>query len=176
MSILNWFIPKQRDFYDMLIKQSEKTLEGLDYLKKYLTTPTTENAEAVIKCEAEADDLRLHLVFELNDAFVTPIDREDIFRLSRSIDDIIDYAKKTVKEITIYNILPSPYMQRMGDALFTGTQELNIAINHLRKDLRLSAAHASAAKKAENIIEYLYHEALANLFEEKDTIFILNML
>ena len=46
------------------------------------------------------------LIDELNNTFITPIDREDLFDLSRHIDEILDYAKTTVDEIRLFNVTP----------------------------------------------------------------------
>ena len=173
MNVMSWFMPKKRDFYGMLTAQTEKTVEGIRALVAFFENPNLENSESVVRLEQEADDLQYSLVAELNESFVTPIDREDIFRLSRAIDDMIDYSKKTVREIGIYKIVPPERMKVIGEALLKGSEEILWAVKHLDKDMRISCKHAKAAKKVENHIEYLYHEALAELFESKDTVYIM---
>ena len=61
--------------------------------------PLPEIAEELSLKEKDADEVRRILIDELNRTFVTPFDREDIFALSRSIDDVMDYADSTVSEI-----------------------------------------------------------------------------
>ena len=62
----------------------------------YLETGNPQVAADLSLKEKEADEVRRILIDELNRTFVTPFDREDIFALSRSIDDVIDYADTTV--------------------------------------------------------------------------------
>ena len=69
------------------------------------------------QCEQEADEVRRILISELNRTFVTPFDREDISALSRAIDDIMDYAWTTVKEMEMLHVTPTPYLQRMVSLL-----------------------------------------------------------
>ena len=175
MSILNWFVKKDKDFYAMLKDQADKTVEGMKGLLEFLNNPTELNAEKVVELEQEADDLRAYLIHEINDSFVTPIDREDIFELSNAVDEIIDYAKKTVHEIKIYQIVPSKDMIQIGDALLKATIEIAWGIKNLSKDLSVASDHAKKARKLENHIEYLYHSALSQLFASKDMEHIFKM-
>lgn len=92
--------PKEKDFLGMLIKQAEKVQQGTEYLVEFINNPNEENMKKVLQTEEEADELRRLLIDDLNRAFITPFDREDIFALSRAIDDIVDYAKSTVEEMT----------------------------------------------------------------------------
>ncbi len=58
----------------------------------------------------------------LNHTFITPIDREDIYALSRAIDDVMDYAYTTVDEMDILKVDPNPYLQKMA-SLLTGSRQ-----------------------------------------------------
>ncbi|MCK7483214.1 MAG: DUF47 family protein [Candidatus Moduliflexus flocculans] len=75
------------------------TLEGLDALKAYFASNDLASAQLLTTKEKEADEARRILIDELNRTFVTPFDREDIFALSRTIDDVLDYAYSTVNEM-----------------------------------------------------------------------------
>ena len=54
---------------------------------------------------------------EFNKTFITPFDREDIFALSRTIDDVLDYAYSTVSEMEVLKVKATPFMQRMAALL-----------------------------------------------------------
>jgi uncharacterized protein Yka (UPF0111/DUF47 family) len=91
------FFKKREDVFHKLIQeQASITYEGLKLLVKYLDAQSPEISEELTLKEKEADEVRRILIDELNRSFVTPFDREDIFALSRSIDDVIDYANSTV--------------------------------------------------------------------------------
>ena len=68
-------------------------------MKIYFENHDPEAAKLLTKKEKEADEARRILIDELNRTFVTPFDREDIFALSRAIDDVLDYAYSTVNEM-----------------------------------------------------------------------------
>ena len=88
----SFFKPRQNNFVRMIIEQAELTLKGLNLLKAYMKSHDPEIAREITRTEKEADEVRRILIDELNRTFVTPFDREDIFSLSRAIDDVLDYA------------------------------------------------------------------------------------
>ena len=175
MRLKEFFFPRERDFLGMLVRQTDKTLEGMKALKEFMKEPNPSNSGRIKEIETEADELRLNLINELNASFVTPLDREDIFSLSRAIDDIIDYGQRTVEEMLIYEVKPTLHIQRMVDALLEATKNIDLAMQNLKKGPQVVLQYVIKAKKEENHVEHLYHEALANLFKNKDTIYILKM-
>ena len=114
--------------------------------------------------EKEADEVRRILIDELNGTFVTPYDREDIFALSRSIDDVIDYADSTLSEMVVLKVKPTPFMQRMVSLLKDAAYEIYQAVQRLEKNPAVAIDHAQRAKALENRVEAVYREAIADLF------------
>jgi len=169
------FSKKKNIFYDLLLRQSEKTLEGIEALATYMDTCSPENAKQVKKCEVEADDLRLMLIQALDKTFVTPLDREDIFDLSRAIDDVMDYANSTVYEMEIYEVSADGHVKEMVSILISAGREINHAINLLEYQPRVASVHAVKAKAYENTMEGAYRLALSHLFKGKDPVFMLKM-
>jgi predicted phosphate transport protein (TIGR00153 family) len=148
----------------LIEEQAALSLEGLKLLVKYLETQDRELAEELSLKEKEADEVRRILIDELNRSFVTPFDREDIFALSRSIDDVIDYADSTVSEMVTLKVQPTQYMQRMATLLKDAAYELYQAVLRLQKHPNVAIDHAQRAKALENRVEGVYREALADLF------------
>jgi len=175
MGLKDFFLPKRKDFLKMLAIQADKTLAGMKALREFTKESSPTKGRRVREIETEADDLRLNLINELNATFVTPIDREDIFALSRAIDDIIDYGQRTVEEMLIYQVKPTPEMERMVEVLLKATGNICQAVLNLRAGPQIVLDYVIKVKKAENHIEHLYHEALVNLFRNKNTIYILKM-
>jgi hypothetical protein len=168
--------PKKRSvFYDILEQQADKALEGLEALTRFAEEGTREHATAVTNIEREADDLRRLLVLELDKTFVTPLDREDIYELSRALDDVVDYADTTVQEMQLFEIRANKNVVEMVHILRQAAHELRDAVKHLDTQPKIASAHASQAKSYENSMEVAYHHALADLFTEKDIIYILKM-
>ena len=165
------FFKRREDVFSKLIEeQASLSLEGLRLLVKYLETEDRELAEQLSLKEKEADEARRILIDELNRSFVTPFDREDIFALSRSIDDVIDYADSTVSEMVTLKVKPTTYMQRMASLLKDAAYELHQAVLRLQKHPNVAIDHAQRAKALENRVEAVYREALADLFRGPEDI------
>jgi len=97
--------------------------------------------------------------------------------LSRSIDDVLDYAYSTVDEMEILKVEPTPYMQRIASLLRDAAYELLMAVNRLEEHVGVAGDHAQRAKALENRVETVYREALADLFSgAKDIDHVVNML
>jgi len=158
------FKKRQNVFIKMIQEQSTLTLEGMEALKTYMSGKDPTAATVLVSKEKEADEARRILIDELNKTFITPFDREDIFALSRTIDDVLDYAYSTVSEMEILNVEPTPHMQRMASLLRDAVYELSMAVNSLEAHPAVSNDHAQRAKALENRVEDVYREALADLF------------
>ncbi len=155
---------KQDRFYSRLTQQAEKTLRGMEALLEYVNQPTPERARAVATLEAEADEVRRILIDELNRTFITPFDREDIFALSRTIDDVLDYGYTTVEEMTTLGVAPNEHIQSMASILRDAAQELHLAMLRLKEHPQVALDHATRAKALENQAERIYRTAIADLF------------
>jgi len=158
------FKKRQNIFISLIHDQALLTLEGLDALKAYFASNDLASAQLLTTKEKEADEARRILIDELNRTFVTPFDREDIFALSRTIDDVIDYAYSTVNEMGIFKVEATVYMQRMASLLRDAAYELLQAVDRLEQHPNVAGDHAQRAKALENRVEDVYREALADLF------------
>jgi uncharacterized protein len=171
------FQRKPNHFISRLREQAEVVVAGTQALVDYMEKPNKKNALQVRALERQADEIRRILIDELNRTFVTPIDREDLFGLSRAIDDILDYAYSTTSEMDILSVLPNDYLRSMSKLLYEAALEIQLAIERLEHHPNVADAHAVQAKAIENRMETLYAEALANLFTDpKNLKDVVNML
>lgn len=162
-------------FFELLALQSVKTLEGLEALWNFAEDGTKERANIVRNIEREADELRRILIEELDKTFITPFDREDIYSLSRAIDDVVDYANTTVDEMEIYEVKGDEHIKEMVNILRKAAREINDAVKILKEYPKIASEHAVKAKAYENTMEKAYHHALASLFKGSDTVYMLKM-
>lgn len=159
---------KDNRFLELLSRQAEFTVQGMDVLRQYMQRPDSTLAERVSNIESEADEVRRILIDELNRTFVTPFDREDIFALSLTIDDILDYAESTVDEMVLLNVSPNPYLERMVSLLSDAATEIYRGVLRLVDHPNVANDHAVRAKALENRVEQVYREAIADLFRDPD--------
>ena len=170
MRIGNPFRSRSAHFLQLLAQQADKTREGLETLEHFFRTLDQGDARRIEQIEKEADELRRILIDDLNRAFVTPIDREDLFALSRTIDDVLDYGYTTVDEVVMFQLEPTDLMRKMVAILREGAEEVHRGVLQMRDRPQVALQHAMRAKKLENRAESLYREAIAELFQQPKTV------
>lgn len=178
---MNWikrfFNPPQSNFPELLIKQGEFAIASAESLRAYLNKPNDKRRQQARQIEKEADEVQRILIHELEDTFVTPLDREDIFILSRAIDNFIDYIYDTVDELEIFHLPPSDAMMQIADLLVEMANELHLAMERLIDHPRVANEHARRIKALENKVETAYRHSIAELFDgPEDVSHIMDML
>ena len=153
------------DFYQLLVDHAKTVYEAYTTLVRSLGAGNGEQAERIYFLEREADDLRRVLIDRLNRTLVTPFDREDIYALSRAVDEVIDAAQRTVEELHVFKVKPNADLIAMSEVLEKGTLEIYDALRNLKKYPSVALEHAKAAKATENQIHHIYLKALAALFD-----------
>jgi uncharacterized protein Yka (UPF0111/DUF47 family) len=159
---------KKTDFYQLLVDHAKTVYDAYTTLVRGLEAGNSEAAERVYFLEREADDLRRILIDRLNRTLITPFDREDIFALSRAVDEIIDAAQRTVEELHIFNVSPDDDLIAMAKVLEKGTLEIYDALKNMKRYSTVALEHAKLAKATENQIHHIYLKALAELFENPE--------
>ena len=170
MNIPNPFRSREKDFLKELGEQAQKTREGLEALEAYLKDGDEAQARRVQAIEKEADELRRILIDDLNRTFVTPIDREDLYALSRTIDDVLDYGYSTLDEMVTLGVKPNTYLQRLVSILRESADELYLGVIQLKAHPQVALDHATRAKALENRAESVYRSAVGDLFKEPKTV------
>jgi uncharacterized protein len=158
------FKGRQDVFLKLIHEQAILTFEGLEALKDYMNDESVASSKLLTEKEKAADEARRILINELNKTFITPFDREDIFALSRAIDDVLDYAYSTVTEMEVLKVHPTTFMQRIASLLRDAAYELLMAVDRMKDHPGVASNHVQSAKAMENRIEDIYREALADLF------------
>ena len=170
MKFPNPFKSRENNFLKAIGDQALKTREGLEALEAYMKTGDDTHAQRVQSLEKEADELRRILIDDLNRTFVTPIDREDLFALSRTIDDVLDYGFSTLDEMVTLGVKPNQYLEQMAAILREAADELYLGVIQLKDHPQVASDHAMRAKKLENRTESVYRAAVADLFKEPKTV------
>lgn len=170
-----WPFPKRRDFYKMLLDESLKVEEAMEALDHFAQSPSQDLGMKVSQIEEEADDLRRILIEALNKTYVTPIDREDIFALSRAIDDMCDYSKSTVEEMLLFQVGTNEHIKKMTETLRVAADHISKAVQYMKSNPAVANDHLVQAKKTENRMEHLYRAALVDLFKTSDVLNIMKL-
>lgn len=159
---------KADSFFDMLTRQAKIIRKGMKLLNEYCLYKDEETADEVIKAELEGDMARRVLIDEIDKTFITPIDREDLFKLSSNLDEVLDYAKTSVDEIRLFGIAPNEEMCEITSVLLEMTEHIILAISHMDRRVSIAEDEAIYVKSLENKVGTLTVKALANLFDNDD--------
>ena len=168
--ILDRVFPKVPDFFHMLSEQTDKVTHTVDLLVAYMEHGDPKVAEALKLNVHEADLIKVRNLHELNDAFSTPIDREDIYRAIMALDDIVMYCKTTVHEMDVLGVTPDGFMRDISHCIKEGVDALANGFAKLGTTPASAAEDANVARQAERHAEKLYRAALPILFEGSDYI------
>lgn len=119
--------PKEDKFYKMFVESAKNVNEGAIILRKNLHS--LEDKENDLKrteaLENKGDDLLRDIIKELSEAFITPIDREDIYSLVKEMDNVLDLINSTMHRFIMFNITKSTEESKViGDMIVQATEEM----------------------------------------------------
>ncbi|MCA9905265.1 MAG: DUF47 family protein [Anaerolineae bacterium] len=157
--------PKSSPFAARLLRQTEYLVEGTQALGSFMNAPTRDHALRVRDVERAADEVRRALIAQLRKTFITPIDREDLFGLSRALDDVLDHVYSTTRDMFVLKVVPNDHLQAMTAVVYQCAKELNSAIQYLETQPRKAGQHAVRVRALENRMDNLYVKALADLYD-----------
>ena len=161
------FAPKEREFFDLFEEAGANIVHAAALLEKLLEEwpDQGELAREVRDCEHEGDRITHDIIQRLNQTFVTPIDREDIYALASALDDIVDFIEEVSDFLGLYRIEATMDKAiEMGQILHQSTRAIAGAIPRLRtfKDIH---HYTVEVNRLENDGDRVLREALASLFE-----------
>ena len=159
--------PRDRQFFDLFEAAGGTILRAAGLLEEMLEDFPEHNelAREILICEQEGDRITHDIIQRLNQTFVTPIDREDIYALASGLDDIVDWIEEVADFCALYRIeAPMAQAQQQARILNLACQEVAHAIPRLRNfgDIHHFTVEIN---RYENEGDRVVREALASLFE-----------
>ncbi len=167
MSPRRWFLPETPDVLGLLRRQVAVTIEGVDAFAAWAAGDVAA-AEALRDAEHRGDAAKRELLNALRVAFVTPLEPEDLFALSRGVDWILDYAHDLVRESEVMSCPPDAGIAEMAGLLAEAVHHIDDAIAQLGSDGERATEAADAAIEAERRLEHAYYRGMAALLETED--------
>ena len=162
--------PKMPDFFTLLTDQCQQVARTAGLLVEFMESGDPATGQMIRRDEHEADKIKVRNLHTLNEAFSTPIDREDLYRAIIDLDEVVNYCKTTVSEMDVLALTPDKHCLEMAMHIKLGSDALALGFSRLAKTPREAAADADAARKAERKVEKAYRRAIAELFQGDDYI------
>jgi hypothetical protein len=157
--------PQKREFFDLFTAASANACAMADALVELLDTwPDTDKLRDIRELEHEGDRLTHEVIDLLNRTFVTPLDRDDMYRLISAIDDVCDYIDEAADNIDAYEVREVPHRAKeQGIVIARAAQRLHEAVE-LLEGFKDSAKQLVALRELEDEGDRLMREAVADLF------------
>jgi predicted phosphate transport protein (TIGR00153 family) len=174
-------LKKDMDYFEMFVKGTEYGLKAAKLLEQMLKEgrPTEERIAEIKKVEQDADN-HLHIMTDqLNHAFITPIDRDDILKIAKETDDISDSIDSVSNKMWMMHVTRvTPPMLQMAAYVVSACEMLVKVMSEIRnhkKSNKLSE-YVVEINRVEEMGDKCYKEAMYELFEtEKDPIELIRM-
>jgi uncharacterized protein Yka (UPF0111/DUF47 family) len=164
-----WFLPDVPDVLGLLRRQVDLTVQGMDAFADWAATGGGAKAAATVRAlEHEADIAKRELRDSLSTAFVTPLDPEDLFALSRGIDWILNHAKDAIGESEVMGCAPDAATATMAALLAESVHHIDDGVARIADRAGDANEPADAAVKSERHLEKAYRAAMGALAELDD--------
>lgn len=168
MTVRRWFLPDTPDVLGLLRRQVAVTIEGVEAFVEWAAGDEGAG-ERVRDAEHRGDQAKRELLTQLRAAFVTPLEPEDVFALSRGVDRILNYARDLVNESGVMEARPDAGIAEMTRLLAAALRDLDQAIASLGSDGDAATAAADAAIAKERELERAYYTGMAALLAVSDS-------
>jgi uncharacterized protein len=162
------FVPRDRAYFDLFEEAGGNIVRAADLLDQLLRAYPDRREELtrdILICEQEGDRITHDIIRRLNETFVTPIDREDIYALASALDDIVDFTEEAADYLGLYKIeAPMEQAQRLAHVLLQSARAISEAMPRLRSFEDI-AHYTVEINRLENDGDRITREAMASLFD-----------
>ena len=162
-------IPREERFFDDFVAMAEQILHGAALLEAMLAPerPIWDKADEIKEVEHKCDFLTHEIIQRLHRTFVTPLDREDIHTMARSLDDVMDAIDATAAVVRLYQIdRVRPDARELARIIALCAEQVVCATKALGGKGSVTPC-AVEINRLENEADRMHHLAVSRLFDEE---------
>ena len=162
-------IPREERFYDDFVALAEEIRRGAQMLEEMLAPdqPIWDKADEIKEVEHKCDFLTHEIIQRLHRTFVTPLDREDIFALARSLDDVMDAIDASATIVRLYHIdRVREDARELARIIMASAEQVVVALKALERRKGV-AEPAVEINRLENEADRAHQTAVRRLFEDE---------
>jgi hypothetical protein len=159
-------VPRDESFFELFVRQARNIEVAADALHDLITNfqDVEEKAGRLRHLEHEGDEITHEVMRRLNTVFVTPLDHEDIHKITTTLDDVLDHMEAAADLFVLHKIeAPLPEMKAQADVLVQATRSIRQAFEALPHYAQLSQ-YWIEVNRLENDGDRVYRRAVAGLF------------
>ena len=160
-------VPRDESFFELFVRQARNIEAAADELRELISDYRDVEARAarIRHLEHEGDEMTHEVMRRLNTVFVTPLDHEDIHKLTSTLDDVLDHIEAAADLFVLHKIeAPLPDMKAQADVLVQATRAVREGLEVLPRYSQL-APHWIEVNRLENDGDRVYRRAVADLFD-----------
>ncbi len=162
-------VPREQRFYDLFEQQAATLVRSASLLEEALAIPADlpSRQEEIKDLEHQGDETTHEIIRALNQTFVTPFDREDIYTLAAGLDDILDYIEEVADTANLYGIttIPDP-ARELARLIAQAVVQLEQAIGKLESGKGVDE-HSAEVHRLEDVGDSTSRRAIAELFSDQ---------
>jgi uncharacterized protein len=161
-------VPRDKTFFDLFKQSADNALRAARLLQEMVVKwPDEEGlAREILLAEQEGDRITHEIIQRLNQTFVTPLDREDIYALATQLDDIVDHTEEAADFMGLYKIeAPMEQAQGLAEVLVKCCEQLAALLANLG-DFKDLEGYWIEIHRLENDGDRLSRDAVASLFAD----------
>jgi len=173
--------PRDDSFYELFLHAAEKLVAGSALLAE-LALPggdVKSVSDRLVVLEHQSDEITHNLFRKLNSTFITPFDREDIYRLGSLLDDVMDHLEAVASLLSLYGLTDLPTLpNEMHDLARVLDQQAHLTVEAMKrlKSMKGLEEYWIDCNRLENEGDAIYRHLLARLFSgEFDALTVLKM-
>jgi len=169
-------LPREEKFYTDFLALADELKRGARLLEEMLAPerPVWDKADEIKEVEHKCDFLTHEIIQRLNRTFVTPLDREDIHALARSLDDVMDAIDASAALVRLYRLESvRPGARELARTITASTDQVHLALAAMEQHKALTT-HAVEINRLENEADRVHQQAVSRLFDdERDPIVVM---
>lgn len=170
-------IPREVQFLKMFQKAARNVVEGSQLLKTMMEDfrNPVEQARRIKDIEHIGDGITHDIAVKLNQTFITPLDREDIYGLASALDDILDQVEAVSDRFVVFKVAsPTEAAIKLADILYRSAVAVAGGVDLLGKKHAVIKECCVVVNGLENEADRITRDAISKLFEEeKDPITVI---
>jgi predicted phosphate transport protein (TIGR00153 family) len=162
-------IPREEKFFTDFQALADELKVGSRLLEQMLEPahPLWDKADEIKEVEHKCDFLTHGIIQRLNRTFVTPLDREDIHALARSLDDVMDSIDAAATLVRLYRLDTVRFGAReLAQIITASTHQVRLALDALEKHKGI-LGHAVEINRLENEADRIHQQAVSRLFDDE---------
>jgi len=173
------FFPQEFKFFDLLEEQADHAVAAAAFFKEMVAKGqlTVDDLSKMRDIEHRGDEASHAIIDRLNRTFVTPFDREDIYALTKELDDITDMLYTIVRRLSVYKLSGvDKNLVEFASVIEESVRDVALTVKGLRnmKDAKAILPSYVEIHRLENVGDSMRDIVLAELFEtEKDPIMVI---